>query len=116
MHYFFKYDLIDKRKPTAGVGWLEFVMSKEQKYNLMLALIAQGVLKAEDIKSAISQLEMFLNPVEPKECPICCSSDNQSVQVRLEGILHGKTFLERLANFVYLLEDEKHAQAQKEKH
>ena len=28
-------------------------MSKEQKYNLMLALIAQGVLKAEDIKSAI---------------------------------------------------------------
>lgn len=91
-------------------------MSQEQKYNLMLALINKGILDPDNIKSIVTQLDVIFNNTTTKECPICCSSDNQSGQVRLEGILHGKTFLERLANFVYLLEDEKHAQAQKEKH
>lgn len=41
--------------------------------------------------------------------------DIETLQVRLEGILHGKTFHDRLANFVYLLEDEKRALSQKDK-
>ena len=98
------------------MGWMEFVMSEDQKYNLMLALIAKGVLNPIELQEVFAKLEAILNPEKFREHQVCCNCKNQNVNVRLEGILHGKTFLDRLANFVYLLEDEMREQAQKEKH
>mgnify|MGYP001577722258 CR=1 FL=1 len=54
------YDLIDKRKPITGMGCLEFIMNQDQKYNLILCLIAQGVLNPEEIKKTVESLESNL--------------------------------------------------------
>lgn len=91
-------------------------MTEDQKYNLMLALIAKGVLNPIELQEVFAKLEAIFNPEKFREHLVCCNCENQNVNARLEGILHGKTLLDRLANFVYLLEDETREQAQKEKH
>ena len=43
------YDLIDKRKPTAGVGWMEFIMSEVMERQ---AFRSEVVLKLLDTHNA----------------------------------------------------------------
>ena len=42
------------------MGCLEFVMSQDQKYNLVLSLIAQGVLDPVEIENTVKSLEVSL--------------------------------------------------------
>ena len=49
VHYFFNYDLIGKRKPTAGVGWMEFIMSEVMERQ---AFRSEVVLKLLDTHNA----------------------------------------------------------------
>lgn len=49
MHYFFNHGLIDKRKPTAGVGWMEFIMSEVMERQ---AFRSEVVLKLLDTHNA----------------------------------------------------------------
>lgn len=48
--------LIDKRKPITGMGCLEFIMNQEQTFQLILALIQQGVKNPEEIAEIIKHL------------------------------------------------------------
>ena len=58
MHYFFNHGLIDKRKPTAGVGCLELVMlTHEEKLALARDLINANVTDPSNIVSIINHLE-----------------------------------------------------------
>lgn len=50
------YVLIDKRKPITGMGWKEFIMNQEQTFQLILALIQQGVKNPEEIAEIIKHL------------------------------------------------------------
>ena len=50
------YVLIDKRKPITGMGCLEFIMNQEQTFQLILALIQQGVKNPEEIAEIIKHL------------------------------------------------------------
>ena len=78
----------------------------------MLDSIAKGFIENRE---RISRQQFIISQPNLQNLKHPCL-DTETLQVRLEGILHGKTFLDRLANFVYLLEDEKREQAQKEKH
>ena len=49
VHYFFNHGLIDKRKPTAGVGWMEFIMSEVMERQ---AFRSEVVLKLLDTHNA----------------------------------------------------------------
>lgn len=78
----------------------------------MLDSIAKGFIEGRE---RISRQQFIISQSNLQNLKHPCL-DTETLQVRLEGILHGKTFLDRLTNFVYLLEDEKREQAQKEKH
>lgn len=52
--------LIDKRKPITGMGWMEYVMSQEQKYNLILSLVSQGVIDPDEIEKFINTVNISL--------------------------------------------------------
>ena len=85
MHYFFNYVLIDKRKPTAGVGWMESIMDKNQElergiipagtriklYEGSITLLEDTIVNAnqEWIDKAIKDQEDYFNGIS------CCSSD-----------------------------------------
>ena len=79
MHYFFNYVLIDKIKPTAGVGWMEFVMNRSQediKMELTLALIEAGLTDSEIINHAVNS--MYLNIIARTFLTPQNSSEQQS--------------------------------------
>ena len=77
----------------------------------MLDSIAKGFIEGRE---RISRQQFIISQSNLQNLKHPCL-DTETLQVRLEGILHGKTFLDRLTNFVYLLEDEKRAQARIEK-
>ncbi len=86
------------------------------RHQMICKLIDAGVTNPEEIKHSVSTLYDFLvSHPDPKTQKQSCL-DAETLQVRLEGILHGKTSLDRLRNFVYLLEDEIQQASQKEKH
>ncbi len=67
MNYFlnfrFNYDLIDKRKPTAGVGWMERIMlDHNEKFKLVLELIQAGAKDPDLIIHTIQEIEKKLFP------------------------------------------------------
>ena len=113
------------------MGCLEFVMDFENlasvlptdvppelkawRHEVMCKLIDAGVTNPDEIKQSVDTLyELVTSQSNLQNLKHPCL-DTETLQVRLEGILHGKTFLDRLTNFVYLLEDEKRAQARIEK-
>ncbi|WP_180183717.1 hypothetical protein [Acinetobacter sp. YH01020] len=86
------------------------------RHQIICKLIDAGVTNPEEIKHSVNTLyELMVSQSSSQNLKSPCL-DAETAQHRLEGILHGKTFLDRLTNFVYLLEDEKRAQAQKERH
>ena len=55
------YDLIDKRKPTAGVGCLEFPMlHHNEKLKLVIEYLNAGVVDVDMIIHNINKLEKSL--------------------------------------------------------
>ena len=42
------------------MGYLEFIMSQEQVYNLILTLVNQGVLDPDDIRSFVDKINASL--------------------------------------------------------
>ena len=86
------------------------------RHHMICKLIDAGVTNPGEIKHSVNELyKLVVSRSDQKNLKHPCL-DDETLQVRLEGILHGKTSLDRLRSFVYLLEDEKHAQAQIEKH
>lgn len=114
------------------MGYLEFIMEfpknvaeqldsnsegalRAWRHQMICKLIDAGVTNPEEIKHSVNALyELIVSQSSSQKLKHSCL-DAETLQVRLEGILHGKTFLDRLASFVYLLEDEKRLLSQKEK-
>lgn len=110
------------------MGWLEFVMKQIEyidtisgisaqawRHQIVCKLLDAGVTDPEEIKNSVNALYEFVVSQSNFQNLTHPYLDTETLQVRLEGILHGKTCLDRLASFVYLLEDEKRALNQRDK-
>ncbi|MGM1003023.1 hypothetical protein GPS59_16555 [Acinetobacter haemolyticus] len=86
------------------------------RHQMICKLIDAGITNPGEIKHSVDSLYdlVISQPIPKTPKPFCL--DAETLQVRMEGILHGKNFLDRLRNFVYLLEDEMRLTNQKEKH
>ena len=115
------------------MGCLEFVMgllenlasqldgssepiAREWRHQIVCKLIDAGVTNPDEIEVAVNKLFDLVTTPRAHQKLKLPDLDAGTLQVRLEGILHGKSALDRLRNFVYLLEDEMRSTNRKESH
>lgn len=79
------------------------------RHEMICRLIDAGVTDHHQIKETVNELFDLVTAPSPTlhQASKIPSLSAEIVQVRTEGILHGTDVLDRLRNFVYLLEDEK---------
>lgn len=79
------------------------------RHEMICRLMDAGITDHHQIKETVNGLFDLVTAPSPTlhQVPKHYSPDVETTQVRTEGILHGTDVLDRLRNFVYLLEDEK---------
>lgn len=85
------------------------------RHQMICKLIDAGVTDPIEIEKSVNSLYSLITTPTLPQVLKRSYQDDETLQVRLEGILHGKSFLDRLTSFVYLLEDEKRLINQKGK-